>query len=123
MQVTWGGVFPAATTQFHGDQSLDLAGTAAHLEKLIRAGVHGLIITPILNSPPVNQLLATGGEIASGRPAIAANSRCSRAFSTIPLKPRASGPPLGCAPWARQKGTPSRGDCWLRKSVTSACKA
>ena len=44
MSVTWHGVFPAATTQFKSDQSLDLAATAAHLEKLIGAGVHGLIM-------------------------------------------------------------------------------
>jgi 4-hydroxy-tetrahydrodipicolinate synthase len=44
MTTTWGGVFPAATTQFKSDQSLDLAATAAHLEKLITAGVHGLIM-------------------------------------------------------------------------------
>jgi dihydrodipicolinate synthase/N-acetylneuraminate lyase len=44
MTVKWHGVFPAATTQFKGDQSLDLPATAAHLEKLIRAGVHGLIM-------------------------------------------------------------------------------
>ncbi len=37
-------MFPAATTQFHNDQSLDLAGTARHVEMLIRAGVHGLIM-------------------------------------------------------------------------------
>jgi 4-hydroxy-tetrahydrodipicolinate synthase len=40
----WRGVFPAATTQFHADQSLDLAGTARHLEALVRAGVHGVIV-------------------------------------------------------------------------------
>jgi len=44
MTVKWHGVFPAATTQFKSDQSLDLAATAAHLEKLIEAGVHGLIM-------------------------------------------------------------------------------
>jgi 4-hydroxy-tetrahydrodipicolinate synthase len=41
---TWQGVFPAATTQFAADQSLDLPATAEHLEKLIAAGVHGLIM-------------------------------------------------------------------------------
>ncbi len=40
----WRGVFPAVTTQFHDDGRLDLDGTAAHLEKLIQAGVHGLIM-------------------------------------------------------------------------------
>jgi 4-hydroxy-tetrahydrodipicolinate synthase len=44
MSVTWHGVFPAVTTQFKPDQSLDLAATAAHIEKLIEAGVHGLIM-------------------------------------------------------------------------------
>ena len=44
MNTTWHGVFPAATTQFSSDQSLDLPATAAHLEKLIAAGVHGLIM-------------------------------------------------------------------------------
>jgi 1-pyrroline-4-hydroxy-2-carboxylate deaminase len=44
MKVTWQGVFPAATTQFHDDQSLDLDGTAKHLERLVESGVHGLIM-------------------------------------------------------------------------------
>lgn len=44
MSVTWHGVFPAVTTQFTSDQSLDLAATAEHIEKLIAAGVHGLIM-------------------------------------------------------------------------------
>lgn len=40
----WRGVYPAVTTQFKADQSLDLAATAAHIEHLIKAGVHGLIM-------------------------------------------------------------------------------
>src|ERR1700735_2175491 len=40
----WQGVFPAATTQFHPDQSLDLDATARHLEALIDSGVTGLIM-------------------------------------------------------------------------------
>jgi 4-hydroxy-tetrahydrodipicolinate synthase len=43
-QISWRGVFPAVTTQFHTDQSLDLTGTARHLERLVRAGVHGVIV-------------------------------------------------------------------------------
>ena len=42
--VNWRGVFPAATTQFHDDQSLDLDGTARQLDALVRAGVHGLVL-------------------------------------------------------------------------------
>jgi len=44
MKVNWQGVFPALTTQFHTDQSLDLAGTNRHLEKLLQSGVHGIIM-------------------------------------------------------------------------------
>src|SRR5215471_11474843 len=44
MQVNWSGVFPAITTQFRTDQSLDLAGTARHLEVLIQAGIHGVVL-------------------------------------------------------------------------------
>lgn len=44
MTVEWQGVFPAATTQFASDESLDLEATTAHLERLVRAGVHGLVM-------------------------------------------------------------------------------
>src|ERR1035438_2775183 len=43
MKVTWKGVFPAITTQFKQDQSLDLAATAKHLEAMIQAGIHGVV--------------------------------------------------------------------------------
>ena len=44
MSVAWQGVFPAATTQFQPDQSLDLQATMAHQGKMIDAGIHGLIM-------------------------------------------------------------------------------
>src|SRR6476661_535233 len=44
MTVTWRGVFPAATTEFRSDQSLDLPATAKHIDAMIRAGVHGMIV-------------------------------------------------------------------------------
>jgi len=40
----WRGLFPAVTTQFHADGSLDLAGTKKQIDAQIRAGVHGLIM-------------------------------------------------------------------------------
>ena len=42
-KVHWSGVFPAITTQFAIDQSLDLPATARHLEALIAAGIHGVV--------------------------------------------------------------------------------
>ena len=44
MNVKWQGVFPAVTTQFKKDQSLDLEGTARHIEALIESGVTGLVM-------------------------------------------------------------------------------
>ena len=44
MKVNWHGVYPALTTQFKEDQSLDLDGTAKHLETLINSGIHGVIL-------------------------------------------------------------------------------
>ena len=44
MTVTWRGVFPAATTEFQSDHSLDLPATAKHIDAMIRAGVHGMIV-------------------------------------------------------------------------------
>jgi 4-hydroxy-tetrahydrodipicolinate synthase len=43
-KVAWHGVFPAVTTQFHADFSLDVEGTARVIEGLIRDGVSGLVI-------------------------------------------------------------------------------
>jgi 1-pyrroline-4-hydroxy-2-carboxylate deaminase len=44
MNISWRGVFPAITTQFKPDQSLDLDATARHLEHLIDAGIHGVVL-------------------------------------------------------------------------------
>src|SRR5271154_760519 len=44
MKVNWQGVFPALTTQFRSDGSLDLPATAKHLETMIQAGIHGVIL-------------------------------------------------------------------------------
>ncbi|HWG42305.1 MAG TPA: dihydrodipicolinate synthase family protein [Gemmataceae bacterium] len=55
MNPNWRGVFPAVTTQFKQDESLDLEATAHHLEVLIQSGVSGLIV---LGSLGENQTLA-----------------------------------------------------------------
>ena len=44
MNVDWSGVFPAATTQFHSDFSLDIEGTLKCLEPLLEGGIHGLVM-------------------------------------------------------------------------------
>jgi 1-pyrroline-4-hydroxy-2-carboxylate deaminase len=44
MSHPWAGVFPALTTQFRPDQSLDLDATARHVEVLIDSGSTGLVM-------------------------------------------------------------------------------
>jgi 4-hydroxy-tetrahydrodipicolinate synthase len=56
-KVTWRGVFPAVCTQFHADQSLNVAGTLAHVDAMLAAGCHGLV------------MLGTVGENCSLEPA------------------------------------------------------
>jgi 4-hydroxy-tetrahydrodipicolinate synthase len=88
MSVTWHGVFPAATTQFKSDQSLDLAATAAHLEKLIAAGVHGLIVLGTvgencsLEYAEKLQVLRTAVRQAEGRvPVLTGVAECTTALA------------------------------------------
>src|SRR5262245_31216234 len=44
MGLNWRGVFPAATTQFTADYTVDVRATLRHLELMVDAGVHGLIM-------------------------------------------------------------------------------
>lgn len=44
MTVDWKGVYPAACTQFKADQSLDVPATLEHLDAMIAAGIHGLVM-------------------------------------------------------------------------------
>lgn len=42
-QPRWHGIFPAITTKFHADESIDAEGTARHIDFQIRNGIHGLV--------------------------------------------------------------------------------
>ena len=42
--VNWTGVFPAVTTQFNADSSLNLKATQSSIEHLLKTGVNGLIM-------------------------------------------------------------------------------
>jgi 4-hydroxy-tetrahydrodipicolinate synthase len=44
MKVNWQGVYPAVTTQFNEDDSINHAENAKMLEQLILEGVHGIIV-------------------------------------------------------------------------------
>ncbi|WP_151173980.1 dihydrodipicolinate synthase family protein [Pseudoalteromonas ruthenica] len=44
MNVNWKGVYPAVTTQFYDDDSINFKATAAMIDNLINEGVHGIIV-------------------------------------------------------------------------------
>ena len=44
MRIQWRGVFPAVTTQFHKNLTLDLEATQRHIEVLIKSGSTGLVM-------------------------------------------------------------------------------
>src|SRR5262245_27967275 len=88
MNVNWHGVFPAVTTQFHDNQAVDLEGTARHLEKLLQAGVHGIIMLGTvgencsLEYPEKLQVLQTAVREVRGRvPLLTGVAECSTALA------------------------------------------
>ena len=88
MAVSWRGVFPAVTTQFHSDQSLDLAGTGRHLEKLVQSGIHGIIMLGTvgencsLEHPEKLEVLRAAVRQVAGRvPVMTGVAECSTAMA------------------------------------------
>jgi dihydrodipicolinate synthase/N-acetylneuraminate lyase len=73
MSLSWAGVFPAATTQFASDFSVDIAATQAVQRALIEDGVHGLIVMGTvgegnsLDGEEKRAVLAAAVEAAAGR--------------------------------------------------------
>jgi 4-hydroxy-tetrahydrodipicolinate synthase len=48
MSTKWAGVFPAVTTKMKQDGSVDLPATQSSVERLIKGGVAGVIVLPML---------------------------------------------------------------------------
>ncbi len=48
MTATWRGVFPAVTTKMNAAGQVDLAATQASLDRLVKNGVSGVIVLPML---------------------------------------------------------------------------
>ena len=75
----WKGIFPAVTTKFHADESLDLEGTARHLDFQIRNGIHGMVTCGSLGEASTltldEKLLVakTALEVSKGRVPVLAN--------------------------------------------------
>ena len=88
MSGVWKGVFPASTTQFASDQSLDAASTLVHLDRLLEARVHGLIMLGTVGEncslayrEKMELLRATVGHVAGRIPVLTGVAECTTALA------------------------------------------
>lgn len=88
--ISWEGVFPAVTTQFREDYSLDIEATAKVMEGLIRDGVSGLIVCGTvgencsLTTSEKIQVMEAGKSVAAGRvPVICGIAEFTSEFATL----------------------------------------
>jgi dihydrodipicolinate synthase/N-acetylneuraminate lyase len=88
MRPNWKGVFPAVTTQFHRDESLDLEATARHIEALIDSGVSGLVMLGSLGEnvqllpDEKRRVMKMALEVSGGRvPVLSGVAECSTAMA------------------------------------------
>ena len=69
----WNGVFPAVTTQFNADESLNIPATQKQMERLIQGGVHGFIMLGTvgencsLRAEEKRKVLSAAKEVVNGR--------------------------------------------------------
>lgn len=86
--ISWQGVFPAVTTQFREDLSLDIDATAKVIDRLVRDGVSGLIVcgtvgenTSLARAEKV-QVMEAAVSVAAGRvPVICGVAEFTTAFA------------------------------------------
>jgi 4-hydroxy-tetrahydrodipicolinate synthase len=93
MDFRWSGVFPAVTTQFREDQTLDHDATAKHWEAILASGVSGLVVAgslgenQSLNPAEKRELVATAVRTASGKvPIVVGVAESSTAAATSFVK-------------------------------------
>lgn len=69
----WSGVFPAVTTKLKEDGSVDLGATQASIDRLIRNGVSGVIVLPMLGEnasmsmAEKESIIRAASEVVAGR--------------------------------------------------------
>jgi len=72
----WTGVFPAVTTKFHADESLDLAGTVNHIKWQLDCGADGIIVcgslgeASTLTADEKITILKAAKEVAGNKPVL-----------------------------------------------------
>jgi 1-pyrroline-4-hydroxy-2-carboxylate deaminase len=86
--IHWSGVFPAVSTQFRGDYSLDLDATHAVMKNLVKDGVSGLVVcgsvgeNTSLSTQEKLQIIEVAKDAAGGKiPVIAGVAEFTTAFA------------------------------------------
>ena len=93
----WSGVFPACLTMFDNRGRLDEDATAAHIDRLIREGAHGVVVGgtsgefAALNEAERLQIIRLGVAAAAGRVPVIAGTGHVSTSQTIDLTQRAAG--------------------------------
>ncbi len=84
MSIQWRGVFPAAVTHYKADQSLDIPATLKHVDQMIDAGIHGLIMLGSVGencaheyNEKIEVLSATIKHVAGRVPVMSGVAECS----------------------------------------------
>ena len=73
MSINWQGVYPAVTTQFNQDDSINFESTQQMLDNLINEGVHGIIVNGTvgencsLRPEEKRQVITAAKEVIDGR--------------------------------------------------------
>lgn len=92
----WRGVFPAVTTQFHADESLNHAAMERHYAQQIEAGVHGLVTCGSLGEASTLsfeeklEVTQTALRVANGRVPVLVNVSNSRTLDAERFGARAA---------------------------------
>lgn len=126
---TWKGVFPAVTTKLKKDESLDIEATQASIDRLIRNGVSGVIVLPMLGENASltlaerERVISAGKEAVAGRvPMLSGLAEISLASATAAAKhyEKLGAEGLMAFPSIAYKSDPRETVAWY-KAIAGAC--
>ncbi len=107
MSINWKGVFPAVTTKFKADESIDFPAMAKNIEAQIEAGVDGIILcgtlgeAGTLSRPEKLEILKETLKVVAGRVPVVLNiaeSRTSDALAYVKEAEQAGANGFMCLP-------------------------
>ena len=133
MSIAWQGVFPASTTQFQPNQALDIPGTLSHLDRMIDAGIHGLIMLGTVGEncsleypEKLEVLRATVDHVAGKVPVLTGVAECTTvalASSRLMRSGSESWDSWSCRPWSTSQTLARRSRISGRSRAPRICRS